>query len=470
MNIKKVTPKYKVLAQQTFDALAPWINIQCSGKWHIPNVGNPHPIYFIKQEAYELGQRWKNGEHHLFYKDGSRFFPSHLKAWLRPRHIDEMIGGNGKFYYTGGRHGQTLLMIDIDAHEPWQTDAKETMLQVVDILGADKCFVVESTRGYNIFVKWRYLELADFMIFRPSAWQQANRTILSLQSALKRHTAHSLSCVEVKGTISVSSEHYGSLAKLPCFGTWTEARLNEFRNLPILDSPWLESKIQQIEKNETKSVKEKSKVKTGSCDSFNLSQDDIDSIPKFVKILKSRSWYCDNRKVDLKRKDVKLVSLDFAYGFVVLSLARKYRKAKFGEQMPTKFIQIIWNHLYEAGIFSRAFDSSRWAGIRDTLADCGFLLFVSNRYWFDGRGEKRGKAMEWRLLDEFDVCVTQKAQEQENCGEGDEERESIIKEVYEVHKPNRWRPVLVMPQNQHYYLIGRLITWEEDYYPTSLAA
>lgn len=445
-------------ATRTFDSLRPWINVECGGKWYVPEDGTPSPIYLIKQEALELDRRWKRGERILFYKPNKKgkrspFYPSDLKAHLRPQHIDEMIAGHCKYYYTGGRFGWTLVMIDVDAHEPWQTDARETMLQIVDLLGPENCFVVESTRGYNVFVKWEYRKPQPFQVWRPSDWKEANKTISALQAVLKRATADRLSCVEVKGTITVSSRHYGSLAKLPCYGVWSEDRLREFRDLPVVDTAWMQAQIEKLNQINPQPVKMTS-VKAGSCDSFTLSEEEVASIPGLVKSLKSRSWYCHGRRVDPKRQDVKLVPLDFAYAFIVLSLARRHRKEKFGEQMPTNFIQVIWHHLYENGIFTRAFDASRWAAIRNTLADCGFLLFVSNRYWFDRSGEKRGKSMEWRLLDGYDVFLAQ-----EERGEG-----AIIQESYPIHEWNSWRPVLVNPENRHYRLIERLQTWEEDEY------
>jgi hypothetical protein len=188
-----------------------------------------------------------------------------------------------------------------------------------------------------------------------------------------------------------------------------------------------------------------------------LSQEEVEAIPSFVKSLKSVSWYCHGRKVDPGRGDVKLVPLDFAYAFVVLSLARKHRVKKFGEQMPTTFVQSIWTHLYQMGVFTRAFDCSRWAAIRNTLADCGLLFVVSNRYWFDPRGETRGKAMEFRLVDEYDVLLAQEEGERE-------EEEVIIQKPYPVHEPNRWRPVFVSPENRHYHLIERLERWETGEY------
>lgn len=446
------------LAQQTFDTLSPWINVECGGKWYVPKDDDPHPIYLIKQEAYELDKRWKRGQRFVFYEDGSRYYPSHLRSFLKPKHIEEMIAGLGKYYYTGGRHGWTLVMIDVDAHESWQTDAWETVQQIVQLLGAENCFVVESTRGYNVFVKWEYLEPRPFTVFGVTIWRKANKTLSALQSALKRFTAHRLSCVEVKGTISISRQHYGSLAKLPCYGAWSEDRLREFRDLPVINTAWIKRKIARIEEeveklgpNASEPARPKS-VKTGSCDSFTLSQEEIDSIPQLVNSLKSRSSYCLSRSGEPKRKDVKLVPLDFSYALIVLSLARMHRKEKFGEQMPSTFVRAIWNHLYETGVFSRAFDTSRWKAIRNTLTDCGLLFLVDNRYWFDKNGEKRGKSMKFRLLDEYDVLLAWE--------EGEEE--VILEEVYPVHEPNRWRPLFVNPQNRHYHLIGRLERWEDD--------
>jgi hypothetical protein len=379
------------LAQQTFDSFRPWINDECGGKWYVPEDDEPSPIYFIKQEAYELERRWKRGERLLFYKPNkngkaSRFYPSHLRSFLRPQHIDDMIAGQCKYYYTGGRFGRTLVMLDVDAHEPSQTDARGTVLQIVDLLGPENCFVVESTRGFNIFIKWEYMKPQPFTVWRPSDWKTANTTLSALQTVLKRATADRLSCVEVKGTITVSSQHYGSLVKLPCYGAWSEDRLREFNELPVVDTAWLQDMIDKLHRINPLPVKTTT-VKGGSCDSFTLSEEEVASIPGLVRSLKSRSWYCHGRRVDPNRKDVKLVPLDFAYAFVVLSLARKYRKEKFGEQMPSNFVQAIWNHLFGTGLFTRAFDASRWKAIRNTLADCGFLLFIDNCYWFDKNGE-----------------------------------------------------------------------------------
>jgi hypothetical protein len=54
---------------------------------------------------------------------GHRFHPWHvLGEFMAPKHVKKMLAGLGKYYYTGGTQGQSVFMLDEDAHQPWQDD------------------------------------------------------------------------------------------------------------------------------------------------------------------------------------------------------------------------------------------------------------------------------------------------------------------------------------------------------------
>ena len=57
-------------------------------------------------------------------------------------------------YYTSGRNGLGLLYLDIDAHQPWQTDEYQAkaILQELFPFGYFRC----SRRGQNGYLKIRY--------------------------------------------------------------------------------------------------------------------------------------------------------------------------------------------------------------------------------------------------------------------------------------------------------------------------
>jgi len=315
------------------------------------------------------------------------------------KYVQDMIDGKERYYYSGGQFGRTLLYLDVDAHEEWQDDADELTKKVMDLFGDDSCFIVKSSRGMNIFVKWEYLKAENVTIFGVASRRKANETIADLEKALKRHTRSFKSHDRIKGKITLSHDHYGTLAKLPVFGgSWTEERLQKFDSLSVVDNEFIRGLISTLNNSNPnhRHRSRKTRHRAGSCDSFTISGRDEERIPAWLHEVRETSWHLANNACKAKRAGTKVTSRDFAIAQVVLGLAGKCRKIRFGHQMPTAYVAAIWPSCFKTGWVDRGFDSSRFAAIRNTMADHGMIDLVSQKYWFDRqqRGEGEGDGME----------------------------------------------------------------------------
>ena len=108
------------LAFDSFEAFRPFINIFDPGA--VDWEGSP--VHTITKEDWRLFRRYKDGERSLTYADGGEFKPGRdvVCNIYSPRHVHRHIQGSDITYYTSGRNGLALLYLDIDAHQPWQTD------------------------------------------------------------------------------------------------------------------------------------------------------------------------------------------------------------------------------------------------------------------------------------------------------------------------------------------------------------
>ena len=115
---KKKQEEPSPLAQATFDAFEPFINVFDCGIEYLDS-----PIHLITKEDWKLYARHKAGENPVF-PDGSKFNPylDVVRNIFGPEHVQRHIEDNEITYYTSGRSGFGLLYLDIDAHHPWQTD------------------------------------------------------------------------------------------------------------------------------------------------------------------------------------------------------------------------------------------------------------------------------------------------------------------------------------------------------------
>ena len=433
-------------AKDTFKAFEPWINVTCCGQWadYINQDGEhkTHPVYLNEKEDLALLGRHNQGETDLYYQGGRRFQPKHFFAnCLNAKHIQAMIHGN-KHYYTGGRSGKTLCMLDVDAHKPWQTDAEEANKLLFQFLGANYLFHVPSDSGSNNHMK---------VIYHGARWEDVNKALKDFGDAyqmfLKGHGI--LTDVEIKGTISLATSKnpdapFGQLAKLPCYGEWNYQKLAEFEKIRPVSLRWLRQMTAKLQaatdytKAQTTIAhclelrgKPAAKVIRASESVSLFTEEEVAVLPKVIKSLKNRAYYCYAMHHAPRKKGVKLTPLDFVYAFIVLDFCARHADKE--DRLPHNRIEFIWGWMYEHGHFTRAFDNSRWAAIRDTLVDCQFLDEIDKRYWFNAQGNKQGKPMQFRLKAQY--CI----EWDEFLDAGEEERVSI-REVYPDFIPFLWRP------------------------------
>jgi hypothetical protein len=394
-NQGKNNPRRKTsdLAKRTFAALAPFVNIEQCGRWYPGRFREPgHPIYMVTQEQWELYARLRDGEQPR-YPDGRPFRIWHVTSGiLSPRLIQKMMDGEDKLYYTAGVFGYALAMVDEDAHEDWQDDVDDLHRDVCRLLGADNLFVVKSARGINSHLK---------IDFGGHTTLQLNDLLRRLQACLKKQTVHRRSVVEVKGKAGVDRSDYGTLAKLPCYGEWTEQRLAEFQAAPVKTFAWLKALVEDMEKRQAPKPTVKAKQKRGSCLGFSMPEDEFERLPELVRRYESIANYCYAMRGEVRRKDVALTRQDFAIGLAVAALCSVHKK---DEGLPQKFVKRVWQTAKERGLVSRPFNDSRWATLWRTLADCGLLDVADETYWFDPSGQEKGRCMAWSLQSAYNLA------------------------------------------------------------------
>jgi hypothetical protein len=396
------------LARKTFHALKPFINLEQCGRWFPGRYQEqPHPIFMITQEQWELLRQCRPGAGRLHYKDGSPFYVWHLYAGrLSPKHVQAMLDGEDKFYYTGSPFGLALAMIDGDAHEEWQDDLDDLQRDVCRALGKENLFLVPSSRGFNAHVKIDY---------SGHSVDEYNEALARLQRLLKQQTAHRKCCVEVKGKAGDRS-HYGTLAKLPCYGPWSFERLAEFERLPVKPFSWLLGVISALEEKQAPKAPEVKqaapKKKRGSGLGFKIPAEELARLPEAVEFHRSRSYYAYAMREGPRRRDVKMTALDFAAGLAVADLCSKYVNSE-DMDMPSRFISLVWAEAYAQGLVSRAFNNSRWSAVWKTLVDCGFLDVRDETYWYDPTGREKGQCMKWALRPECSFFLRQDNEKKE---------------------------------------------------------
>ncbi len=229
-------------ALDSLEAFKPFISLFDCGTSY-----NNSPIHLIPKQCWQFHAWHKAGESNITYPNGTRFNPylDVVRNIYSPRHVHEHIEHGAVSYYTSGRKGLGLLYLDVDAHEPWQTDEyrAKAVLEKVFPFG----YFRASNRGQNGHLKVQYTSIQEF-----------NRIAGYLQGTLKRLFLDlGILCdVEVKGTITEGKS--GSLAKLPftdkcpCYmrdetDCWSHPQLRKFQARPVVNARRIEYLARQLE-------------------------------------------------------------------------------------------------------------------------------------------------------------------------------------------------------------------------------
>ncbi len=218
---KKCKPEVSALAQASFDAFEPFLNVFDPGRrWN-------GPYHTITKEDWRLYALYKQGQKPT-YEGGRPFNPYRdvVRNIYSPKHVQEEINGVEIGYFTGGKRGLALHYWDIDAHAEWQTDQLQARKLLAAVLPA---FWTTSFRGENALLKIRY-----------RSWAEANETAKFCEQRLRRYLrSHGVLCdFEVKGLVTTKAnetteDKSGSLGKLPFYRQWNYDRLAEFERAPI---------------------------------------------------------------------------------------------------------------------------------------------------------------------------------------------------------------------------------------------
>ena len=207
------------------------------------------PVHSITKEDWRLHRRYKEGERGPTYPDGRKFNPflDIVANIYSPRHVHRHIEGVEVTYYTSGRNGRGLLYLDIDAHQPWQTDETKAKRILQDFFPFG--YFRASRRGQNGYLKIRY-----------DTAEQFNDLADHLEATLRQLflTKGILCDIEIKGKITTKDKS-GSLAKSP-FTTarcpchkrdetddWNDDQLQKFKNCPTVNVRRVEFLVNEIE-------------------------------------------------------------------------------------------------------------------------------------------------------------------------------------------------------------------------------
>lgn len=291
---KRSKPKKPIspLAQATFDAFRPFINIFDPGVKAIEGQMAGEVIHTIPKRVWKVHARKKAGETLRCFDDLTEYHPFHnlIKHIYSPRHVQEHIEDGILSYYTSGKRGLGLLYLDIDAHYRFQNDGDRAKKLLQKFFPA---FFRTSTRGMNGYLKVRYRSIDQF-----------NRTADDLERTLKRlFDQESILCdIEVKGTITTDQKS-GRLAKLPFLpknpeemkdetDTWDFEQLARFQRCPIVNAARISVIAQQMEARlnearvdwfrtyrEDKKREEKQKESLGEFDSWDETELEAERAP-----------------------------------------------------------------------------------------------------------------------------------------------------------------------------------------------
>jgi hypothetical protein len=343
------------------------------GRWHKPFGGDPYPHYFITQEQWDLWRRHCEGEKDLQYENetfrrGQPFEPKHIYAnLLRVGHIKDMIAGSAKYYGTGGVFGFAWFMADEDAHNG-EPDLAELHQDMVEDLGSD-FFFVPSTRGNNLHFK------IDYRSHGVEEYREALGKLDHLVKELAQLRGRQ-AVPEIKAKPG-NRTYYGTLAKLPCFGNWSEERLEEWLRLPVKTFAWLEKTIERletkvlclrgadlmnmvlvpvVESTEQPSGTEpepasapvkKERTQKGSCLGVAVPEEELERLAEAVRCYKNNGM-ADRlyaMRPECGCKDVLVTRTDCAEGLAVMSLCGAYLKN--GNEFPQQFAKRLTKIAYE---------------------------------------------------------------------------------------------------------------------------
>lgn len=224
------------LAAETWTAFSPFV---ARHQWALDTPeASPRKV----EIAYAILNKGKKGSHTFDRENGRKYVLHQLHDWA----FEQAIKTHRKLYYvSSGWRDMALLYLDIDLHFAWQTlVAGRDAERFVNDLIPGSIFWAGSQRGSNGLLK------VNLEGNKPG---YANAVFDRLEKAIRRYLAihKNLADFEIKGRIGYmdgATYQWAAYGKLPIYRPdWNFARLDEFKNTPLVPLSRLVSLCDRIE-------------------------------------------------------------------------------------------------------------------------------------------------------------------------------------------------------------------------------
>lgn len=460
------------LAGDTFQALHPYLDVFNCGEWY---QDAPHFSITIEQKR-QFADR-----HNC--DDPKRIAMQYHAGKLTAKRIQRGIELDDQYFTCNkaSASGLSLVYTDLDDHLPYQTDKAQLTQAVLNFVGPDNLFFnegrlwvkgcwtdfdypkfkaaytaftealdswavakgfltnVDAPKGFNQLGRlplknWNYTKLESFKNTAHVTVEMLKEWTRRLKEDTTQGTSPSTFSVldppADRGTDALVESLLPSTAEDNDGGDTLDDGDAPLRSASRPTTP-----LRSVAGKVTPEFKGRSKANIcKSLSGMPLTEEEIEDIPDRIKRYSSLSYRCMDASRKHRPKGQRLYSLDVQYALTILDL--QFHHANENHGAPVRRAEAWWNWMYKEEHFKRAFCSKKWAAIYKMLVDCGVLNVIDSTYWFFAEGEKRGKAMQYHMKEEYLAVATKGG-------------EASISEVKIDFLPNRTRPCMVLlPERQ----------------------
>lgn len=294
--------------------------------------------------------------------------------------VDHVNNENTCFFYASSQYKleETPVILDVDAHEDWQTS--EEALRFVSDLSKLPLF---KGLHYELSTNGKGYHGVLWIKKKDCSSKAVKQGLRNLQTYLKKLASSYNIDVEVKGLPPVIKYDKGNiidfkqgvLARVPrdisAANKSTRVHLNTLMGLDVA-------------REETTPLQKKTSRSTSL-----IKPEYIERLPDLTRAITFALPQIQNDRH-------KLVAEDFAI-FFMLSYAMEENKDK---SLPVSRYRNLWNALYKDGIITRAFNSSRFAVIRNYLSENGHINWIDHTF-FNSKNKEESKSCKWGISNEL---------------------------------------------------------------------
>ncbi len=343
---------------------------------------NPHPVHVNRKkaiiEAFAKKTFWK------------------LKR-LRNKDFGQHFMGQETLYFTGNgsrRAFETLANIDIDCHNTGTLEGALGFAEHLREHHFPNLYYETSTNGNGVHA---YVRIRKYLSYDYEVNEGLNRLQAKLQQIL-REQDFDVEMVEVKGHCPVMgwSEKPGEISKMSMGQLAKHPREALFRSQEFRETTVLRAfDLLRLPAPDRTESKQKGKRPPASISGCFLSEEEVaktkTSYLRLAKIL------LDNHRLATSTKSV-IEAEDIAV-FIMFLKFFTLNMNKDGS-LPWARFRNLWEAVRKSGDIDRAFQSNRFAVIRDYLSSLELIEWEDNTYKIgqkDSGGVRRGgKACKWK--------------------------------------------------------------------------